>query len=266
MLRAFVEGVGVLGPGLQGWQASRPVLAGTQPYRHAPTAVTASELLPPAERRRTGIPVKLALAVGREAFAQAARDASATATIFTASCGDGETLHQMCESLASPAREVSPTRFHNSVHNAAAGYWGIATRSREASTSLCCYDGSFSAGLLEAAVQVAADGKSVALIAYDQPYPEPLHSACPISGTFAVALVIAPEATPRAFAAIDVALSREDRPPTPMSDAGLEAARAGIPAARSLSLLSALARNAAGELFLEYLVDTHLHIEVAPCR
>jgi len=67
---------------------------------------------PPAERRRYPIPVKLALAVGQEAFQNAGRDAANTATVFTSSSGEGETLHQMCEALASAEREVSPTRFH----------------------------------------------------------------------------------------------------------------------------------------------------------
>jgi hypothetical protein len=265
-MRAFVEGVGLLGPGLAGWRASRPVLVGAAPYRYSPAAIVASDLLPPAERRRTGIPVKLALAVGHEAFADAARDASATATVFTASSGDGETLHQMCEALASEAREVSPTRFHNSVHNAAAGYWSIATRSREASTSLCCYDASFSAGLLEAVAQVAVDRRPVALIAYDHPYLEPIHSARPIGATFAAALVLVPEATPRAFAAIDVSFFPEARAATRMSDPGLEAARAANPAARSLPLLSALARGVEETVVFEYLEGAHLRVVVAPCR
>ncbi len=148
-MRVFVEGVGLVGPGLNGWHASRPVLAGDAAYAHRPTVVTASELLPAAERRRTGLPVMLALAAGRAAFVHAGRDAATTATVFTSSCGDGENLHHICATLASPEREISPTRFHNSVHNAPAGYWSIATRSHASSSSLCCHDASFAAGLLD---------------------------------------------------------------------------------------------------------------------
>ena len=79
---AFVEGVGLVGPGLRGWQASRAMLTGKQAYSRAPTAVAASELLPAAERRRAGVPVKLALAAGQEALVNAGRDAAATATVF----------------------------------------------------------------------------------------------------------------------------------------------------------------------------------------
>jgi len=264
-MRAYLEGVGLLGPGLQGWDASCPVLAGELPFRPAEAIIAASELLPAAERRRAPIPVKLALAVGQEALRNAGRDASATPTVFTSSSGEGETLHHMCETLASAEREVSPTRFHNSVHNAAAGYWSIATRCREASTSLCAYDASFGAGLIEAVVQVVAGAEAVALIAYDQPYPEPLHSVRPIAGCFGVAFVLTPEPTSRAAAALEVEfLSNEERP-TRMAEARLEAMRRGIPAARSLPLLATLARKAAESIALEFLDGTSVRVTVRPC-
>jgi len=264
-MRVFVEGVGLLGPGLQGWGAARRVLAGEEPFRPAPTNIGGSDLLPAAERRRTPVPVKLALAVGQEAFQNAGRDAAAAATVFVSSSGEGETLHHMCEALASVEREVSPTRFHNSVHNAAAGYWGIATRSREASTSLCAYDASFPAGLVEAATQVVSCGKAVALIAYDQPYPEPLHSARPLAASFAAALVLAPDATRGAAATFEVAVLPGDEKPTGMSDSRLEELRLGIPAARSLPLLEALARKTQGEVVLDFLTELRLRVTVSRC-
>lgn len=265
MIRAFVEGVGLLGPGLPGWQASRRALAGAVAFHAAPTVIAASELLPPTERRRAPVPVKLALAVGQEAFRNAGRDAANTATVFTSSSGEGETLHQMCEALASAEPEVSPTRFHNSVHNAAAGYWSIATRSREASTSLCAYDASFSAGLIEALTQVASWRKPVALIAYDQPYPEPLHSARPLLGSFGAALVLTPEATGRCSARFELEFLPGEEKPTRMSDSALEELRLGIPAARVLPLLEALARETEGEVVLDFLAETRLRVAVSPC-
>jgi len=71
-MRAFVEGVGLLGPGLQGWPAARRVLSGEEPLRSASTVITASELLPPAERRRTPVSVKLATWAQR--LVEASRD------------------------------------------------------------------------------------------------------------------------------------------------------------------------------------------------
>jgi hypothetical protein len=264
-MRAFVEGASIVGPGLCGWQASRAVLAGEEAYRPAPISVAASELLPAAERRRTGLTVKLALAAGEEALANAGRDAATAATVFASSGGDGDNVHQLCETLATPERLVSPTRFHNSVHNAAAGYWSIATRSHAASTSLCCYDASVAAGLLEAVCRVAAKGEPVALIAYDQPYPEPLNTARPISAGFGAALVLAPQATDRAIAELDVVFLPESAEATRLVDPALEALRIGVPAARSLPLLAALARGSRETVILEYVAGTHLRVVVAPC-
>ena len=242
------------------------MLNGAEPYVFAPTAVPPSDLLPAAERRRTGMPVKIALAVAQQACADAARDPAALATVFTSSSGDGDTVHHIFESLASPEREVSPTRFHNSVHNAAAGYWSIATQSRQPSTSLCCYDASFSAGLLDAATQALVSGIPVALIAYDHPYPEPLHSKRRLYGTFGVALVIAPEGTPHSIARMTLRLSSGAGEIARMENPQLETLRSGIPAARSLPLLRALACSAEDTIAVEYSDATHLSVGVSPLR
>jgi len=262
-MHAYIEGVGLLGPGLRGWQEGRAVLTGAEAYVAARAVIPPSELLPAAERRRAGVPVKLALAVAREAFMSAGRDAAATPTVFTSSSSDGEILHQLCETLATPEREISPTKFMNSVHNAAAGYWSIATRSREPSTSLCCYDASFAAGLLECAVQVASRGRPAALIAYDEPYPEPLHATRPIQGEFGVALVLAADAT-RAVSILEIELG--DGAETRLADPGLENLRLHNPAARSLPLLAALARGIAAEIVLKYVAGASLRARVSPCR
>jgi hypothetical protein len=264
MMRVFVEGVGIAGPGLPGWTPSRSILAGGEAYRPGPTMVAASELLPAAERRRAPLAVKLALAAGEEAFRNAGRDAASTATVFASSSSDGDTLHHICETLASAERDVSPTRFHNSVHNAAAGYWSIATRCRKPSTSLGCYDASFAAGLLEAAVQ-ASGGVPVCLISYDQPYPEPLHSARPIAASFGAALVLAPESGKAAFAALEIEFLPSPGRATAMTDAGLEAARRGNAAARALPLLAALAGKDSRNVVLDYFPGAHLRIAASSC-
>jgi hypothetical protein len=261
---AFVEGVGLAGPGLRGWQASRAIFSGKQSHSRAPTAIAASELLPAAERRRAGVPVKLALAVGQEALVNAARDATAAATVFASSNGDCDNVHYMLETLATPERHISPTRFHNSVHNVAAGYWGIATQCRAPSTSLCCHDASFAAGLLESVSQAAVDGALVALISYDHPYPEPLNAVRPIHAEFGVALALAPKATERAVAALDVTFVPRESEASRMADPGLEALRTGVPAARCLPLLAALARGSRETVILEY-AGAHLRVAVTPC-
>jgi len=247
-MRVFVEGVGVLGPGLEGWPATRSVLAGVGRYEPAPVRLPPIALLPPAERRRAGATVKLAIAAGTEALAQTGRDPAAMAMVFAASGGDGETVHETLTVLAGGQREVSPTRFHNSVHNAPSGYWSVATGSRAPSTSLCAFDDSFAAGLLEAVVQATVQDCPITLITYDVPYPEPLHAARPIVAAFATALVLAPQRTERAIAALTVVLAGATA--TRMTDPELERLRLGNPAARALPLLAALARGDAGTIHL----------------
>jgi hypothetical protein len=264
-MRAFVDGIGLAGPGLEGWNASRAILSGTQPYRSAPTAVSASPLLPAAERRRAGMPVKLSLAAGTEAVQNARREVSAIATVFTSSSGDCDNVHAICETLATPERQVSPTRFHNSVHNAAAGYWSIATQCRAPSTSLCGRDESFAVGLLDAAVQAATGGEAVALIAYDHPYPEPLASLRRIAASFCGALVLSPQAGASSLARLEIAFQPGKAAASRMQDAALEALRAGVPAARCLPLLAAIAAAAGETVIIALPADAHLRVTVAPC-
>ena len=263
-MRVHAEGVGLCGPGLEGWAASRPVLTGAAPYELQTTRIPATDLLPPNERRRAVQTVRLALTVGAEAFAAAGRNAAATPTIFTSSGGDGDTIHEILRVLAAPNPELSPTRFHNSVHNVPAGYWGIATGSRAPSTSLCCHDDSFAAGLLEAAVMAAADSSPVAVIAYDVQYPEPLRFVRSIGAPFATALVLTPEPTTSAFASIDITLRPKSVAPTTARILELETLRGNTPAARSLPLLQALARKMPAEVVLPYLAELELALIVQP--
>ncbi len=261
-MRVYVEGIGLCGPGLDGWRNSLAVLAGAKDYLPAPTEIPASGLLPANERRRAAQIVKLALAVGAEAFATAERDAAATATVFASSGADGHTIHEILNVLASEQRELSPTRFHNSVHNAAAGYWSIATGSQAASTSLCCFDDSFAAGMLEAAVQVETGRHAVGLIAYDVQYPGPLGAFRPIGAIFAAALVLSPAPSDTAFAAIEVSLRTRDAGASSLADPQLESLRQSTPAGRGLPLLAALARRENCSLCLDYLENLSLTLGI----
>ena len=166
-LTAYIEGIGLIGPGFTDWPSSQMILNGQQSYQSAKTILPPPALLPPAERRRSGAIVKLTLATGLEAVTAAGLDASTLPSVFSSSGGDGDNCHAICEMLASDDRQISPTRFHNSVHNAAAGYWSIATGSMMSSSVLSAYDASFSAGLLEAVTQVVIDNTHSVLLACD---------------------------------------------------------------------------------------------------
>jgi hypothetical protein len=263
-MRLFVESVGLVGPGLSGWSASRPVLVGAVPYVPSEVLLPAPEGLPAAERRRTGLQVRLALKVGLDALAHWTGSSDTLASVFASSGGDGEILHEICGALATTERQVSPTRFHNSVHNAPAGYWSIALRSHAPSISICCYDWSFAAGLLEAAAQCIAEGAPVLLVSYELPYPEPLYATRSVLGTLGTALLLAPQPSAQAFARIDLSIEASATPPTRMHNHELEALRAGNPTGRALPLLRELAGSSAATITLEYANSNSLRVEIAP--
>lgn len=264
-----IIGVGLLGPGLAGWPASAALLREPGGWQPAPTPLPPPARLPPAERRRSGAIVKLSLAVADEAIAMARSrcgielDPGRLATVFTSSSGDPTNCHALCEALATPERAVSPTRFTNSVHNATAGYWHIATQSRAASTSLCAFDASWPSGLLEAYSQCATSQAPVLLVASDIQYPEPLHALRPMPDAFGIALVLAPAGMGDAGAGLTLAIAGEGARAS-MPDAGLDGLSRQVPAAHGLPLLQALAHGEPAELVSEGFTGAVLRLSVTP--
>ncbi|MES2879354.1 MAG: beta-ketoacyl synthase chain length factor [Pseudomonadota bacterium] len=262
-ISAYIDGIGLLGPGLNGWVASQAVLLEPQTYQPGKTVLPPPTLLPAAERRRCGAIVKLVLATGLEAIAASRQKASQLPSVFASSSGDGDNCHVICETLASDDRAISPTRFHNSTHNAAAGYWGIATGAMTTASVLSAYDASFGAGLLEAVTQVVVDQMPTVLLACDTPYPEPLQSVRPLSDAFGIALVLAPQRSEQTLAHISVELT--DAPAHTLDHSALENLRSGIPAARGLPLLQTIALHKNATVILDYLDCSRLAVTVTPC-
>jgi hypothetical protein len=260
-LTAWIDGIGLIAPGLPDWPTTRAVLRGEQPLVAAPTVLPVPASLPSAERRRASRVIKLTLGVGLEAVAHAQADVSTLATVFSASGADGHNCHALCEQLATDDRQISPTRFHNSVHNAAAGYWGIATRAMAPCQVLCAFDGSFGAGLLDALAQVVLDRQPTLLIAYDSEYPDPLRAKRDTPDCGAVALLLSPERGPNSLARITVSPTASTA--QAMNEPGLETLRQQIPALRSLPLLQALALGSSQAMVLDYLSAMQLQVEVS---
>jgi hypothetical protein len=262
-LEAYIDGVGSIGPGFNDWTSARDILIGRTDYRYQTAVLPSPASLPPAERRRCGPVVKLTLAVGLEAVAAAGVDVKTLPTVFSASSGNGSVIHDICEILASDDRRISPTQFHMSVHNAASGFWSIATGAMAPSSVLCAYDASFGAGLLEAVTQAVIDDAAVLLLAYDTSYPDPLRSVRRISEEFGIALVLRAKPTARSLAKIGVALSHDEA--DQLADPALENLRINVPAARGLPLLSALALGKDAAPVLDYLESTRLAVRLSPC-
>jgi hypothetical protein len=261
-MKAFLSAISVFGPGLPGWEASQAMLAGSAPWVMAEVLPPAPAILAPGDRRRAGATTRFALAAAAEATG-AEPDRAIFETVFASGNGDGAVIGTILDAMHTVDGVVSPTLFHNSVHNAAAGYWHIAVGSTMPSVSLGGHDGAFAAGLLAAMGAVVTRGRPVLLVAYDTPMAAPLSGVRPTAFPFATACLLRPTAE-GAQALLALRHIAEAAPEPPPGDA-LDALAAGNPAARALPLLRALAARRAATLTLPLLADAHLELRVTPC-
>lgn len=203
----YLEGPAFWAPTLPGWDIARAAFTGTGAPVDPPAKRPAPQVLAPAERRRAPDTVALALEVAAQAVAASGREAKDLPCVFASAHGDLGINDYMCGTLAADPTMLSPIKFHNSVHNAAVGYWTIGTGCMAASNSVSAFEATFASALLEAAAQCAADDQAVLLVGYDMPAVGALSSVTTSRGLLAVALVIAPARTERTVAAFDWSLA-----------------------------------------------------------
>lgn len=189
--RVSVEGIGLWSPALANFDAFCRLLAGEEPGTpmHRPHA----SILSPHERRRAPESVLVAVEVAQQAVNMSRHAPDSLACVFASAYGDQATTDYMCRILAQAATEFSPTRFHNSVHNATAGYWTIATRCRAPSSAVCGGSASFGAGLIEAAAQACVEQRPVLLVCSDTAGAGPLGDLTGCKLTLGCALVLSPD-------------------------------------------------------------------------
>lgn len=258
-MKVEILGCAVCAPGLPDWATAVEVLNGRAAYERSAVGDPSPVELPPNERRRLPATARAALGVGIEALRAAELDRQSVATVFTSCGSDGAITHEICEGLARVPCEISPTRFHNSVHNAPGGYWSIALATHAPSTSLCAFEGSFAAGLIEAAAQALVESRTMLLVAYDLPYPAPLSSLWNVTMPFSVALVLGPrQDSGHCEIAISIAAERleADWPERVPSELRMN------PAAASLPLLALLAKREAGRVVLPYHANNAVVVSV----
>jgi hypothetical protein len=257
----FIDGVAFWVPTLPGWTHARAAFRGEAEPLAVPVKRPAPELLAAAERRRAPDTVALALEVAAAAVRESGCSAETLPSVFTSAHGDLGVNDYMCSTLAAQPTAISPTKFHNSVHNAAAGYWTIATGCREASTALTAFDASFAAGLLEAAAQCQADARAVLLVAFDVEAVGALRSVTASESLLACALVLAPSGSEKTVAAFDWSLA--SGPATvPVYRSPAARAIAGNAMADALPLFEAIAVDAGSSLALR--LSRHLALQLTP--
>ena len=150
-------------------------------------------LLPAAMRRRTSLTTRMAVTAASHACRLANVDAGRLASVFASVGGEIQVTDALCKVLPDREALLSPTQFHNSVHNTTAGYWSILNACQASMTAIAALDDTFAMGLLEAWSQLQQQPGTILLVCYDEHWPQYL--APPMgSVAFACALILSTEA------------------------------------------------------------------------
>lgn len=210
-------GIGLWGRGMTGYPEFAQGLQSDFVDLHSAEFLSPKpEAIAPRERRRAGLTINIAVEVAHQACSQAQVDISQVPSVFVSAMGDTSITDYMCRKLAQPKKMLSPTKFHNSVHNAPSGYWTISAENREPSSFVGGFTHSFGSGLLEAASQAVALRKPVLAVFYDIANEPPFAQLYPIQETLAIALVVEPQgelATTSALQPLNASLSFVERQP-----------------------------------------------------
>ncbi|WP_455211397.1 beta-ketoacyl synthase chain length factor [Kaarinaea lacus] len=259
----YVHGIGLTAAGMSTWLEGASILRGDKYYEKSELPAFTPHLLRPNERRRTTALIKLALQVAEQAMEHCALSAQNLCSVFSSSEGDIAIVDKICDALTLADRPVSPTHFHNSVHNAPAGYWAIATGSQLPSVSMSAGPGSYAGGLLEAAGFSTVEQLPTLLVSYDLSAPENLKPLIPILEAFGSAMIVGSDAGENSLAKLHLALNPAEE--TTLNDHALETLRLSNPAARALPLFKAIACKQAQTVVLPYLEGQNLSVTCTPC-
>jgi len=186
-----ILGVGAWGPNFQNWSELSAILNGEKLESHGIKGPK-PEVIPANERRRAPLPVRLAVESSWQAVNDAGLDPAELPCVFVSGIGDTQLTDYMCTVLAADNKALSPTKFHNSVHNAAAGYWTISTGCTQAANSVAGFQESVSLAMMEALIQCQAEQRPLLISFYDAPSSEVLCELLKSDVSFAASIVIAP--------------------------------------------------------------------------
>ncbi|TAN04978.1 MAG: hypothetical protein EPN38_12070 [Rhodanobacteraceae bacterium] len=257
-----VTGMGAFLPGAPDWPSLREVLLGHRDPDPVARAKPAAAILPAAERRRAPEGVLLAVEVAAQACAMAACAPAALPCVFASTHGEISITDYVCTTLANAPLDLSPTKFHNSVLNAPAGYWTIATGCTAASSAVSACHCSVGAGLLEAASIACSEATPVLFALEDVAAAGPLAAVLGTRTPFGMALVLTP-----ATGGIRIRLEPCARPvdaPLPTIPPALHATAGNPSSTQALALLAALAAASPARLLLPLSSGLSLALEILP--
>lgn len=263
MINAYIHSIGMAAPGMQNWQQASKILSGEIDYHFFELDKYKPDLLPPNERRRATEMIRLAFRICEDAMSQSSIKMNECASVFASSDGDHFIIDQICRTLCTPEKMVSPTQFHNSVHNSAAGYWSIAAQSHLASTSISALDDSFIVGLCEAMSFCEQEQQPVLFAAYDTSPPEPLLKKRKVLHDFGISLLLTPTPDSKTLAKLEISTTSQTAE-TP-SNPQVSFLRETNPAARSLPLLENISLKKTADIFFNIDSGPTYKVRLEPC-
>lgn len=193
-LTVDLVGIGAWGPAFNNWSELQALFANPAigDELQWATQVPKPEIIPANERRRAPLPVRAAVEVSWQALQQAGLASSDVACVFGSGLGDTEITDYMCRVLTTAEKQLSPTKFHNSVHNAAAGYWTISTGCMKSANSIAAYQNTAGLALLEAIIQCEQHQEPVLVTLFDTAAHDTYRQIFPCEHSFAAALLLVP--------------------------------------------------------------------------
>ena len=262
-LCAKIVAIGAWGQEFRNWQDLQNLLADKE-WQDDGSKGPKPEIIPANERRRAPLPVRLAVESSWQATLESNFKAENLSCVFVSALGDTQLTDYMCRVLAGDTKQLSPTKFHNSVHNAAAGYWTISTGCMKAANSVAGYEESVSLTLLEAIAQINIEQQPTLLTFYDAPVSKVLQDLLKNEYPFAVSMIIVPEQANCSGQKISLTVQNTENnwPKLESKNKMLRDIYESTPTARILSLLEKYAQGQKANLSMPLSQMTSLDIQL----
>ena len=209
-MKLYLNSIGLFASNMPSWKDGKKALKSNASWEEKSIKYPTPTILSSRERRRASNSVCIALAVAEEAIENSNYTSNELPIIFSSSVGEISTMHNILEALSTDDGFVSPTRFHNSVHNTASGYWSIGSGSAQSATSIAAENSGFEAGFLKAAMQAVAENTPVLFVVFDVPCPTALSKKIPYKYPIAIAFVLSPFEKDNKIAELNISIEEKN--------------------------------------------------------
>ena len=187
MKPAYVRGIGLWIPGYpspEAWFSATPDPEATVP--------AASLLEGPLRRRATPL-TRMGIEVLQQAVAMGKADLKAIPSVWATAHGEHSAAIALLGMMQRGEGKLSPTKFHNSVHNTASGYASISSGNCAPSTTLTGGAELVASTFVEAACMLETQGRDIAVVLADEPLLPPFDRS-DASTALALGFLLSPHA------------------------------------------------------------------------